>query len=71
MRMLYEIDVRNALPIVQAPTLVLQRQGDRAMRADGARYVAEHITGAKYVEFPGDDHFPFVGDVDVLVETIE
>jgi hypothetical protein len=41
-RMLYEIDVRHVLPAVRVPTLVLHREGDRAMRAEGARYIAEH-----------------------------
>jgi pimeloyl-ACP methyl ester carboxylesterase len=70
-RMLYEIDVRHVLPVIRVPTLVLQRQDDRAMRAEGARYVAERIPGARYVEIPGADHFPFVGDADVIVEEVE
>ncbi len=70
-RMLYETDARHILPIIRVPTLVLQRQGDRAMRAAGARYVAERIPGARYVELPGDDHFPWVGDVDAIVDEIE
>lgn len=41
------------------------------MRAEGARYVAERIPGARYVEIPGADHFPFVGDADVIVEEVE
>jgi class 3 adenylate cyclase len=70
-RMLYEIDVREVLPIVRVPTLVVHREGDRAMRADGARYLADRIMGAKYVELTGADHFPFVGDVDAIVDGVQ
>jgi class 3 adenylate cyclase len=36
-----------------------------------ARYLAEHIPGAKYIELPGDDHFPWVGDIDAILEEVE
>jgi class 3 adenylate cyclase len=38
---------------------------------ESGRYLAEHIPGARYAEVPGDDHFPFVGDVDSLVDEVE
>jgi class 3 adenylate cyclase len=38
---------------------------------EGARYLAEHIAGAKYVELPGEDHFPWVGDVEALLGEVE
>jgi class 3 adenylate cyclase len=41
------------------------------MRAEGARYIAEHVEGARYVELPGADHFPFVGDVESIVREVE
>lgn len=71
MQMLYETDARHILPVVKVPTLILQRQGDLAMRVEGARYMAERIAGAKYVELPGPDHFPWVGDTDALLDEIE
>jgi class 3 adenylate cyclase/DNA-binding winged helix-turn-helix (wHTH) protein len=71
MRMLYETDVREVLPSVRVPTLVVHRSGDLAMRADGARHIADHIPGARYVELAGDDHFPWVGDGDALVDEVE
>ena len=49
----------------------MHRGGDRFIRAGAGRYLAEHITGARYVELPGDDHLFFVGDVDALVDEIE
>ena len=65
------IDVRAALPAITAPTLVLHRSGDMAAPIDGGRYLAEHIPGARFVELPGDEHYPFVGDVDRVVDEIE
>jgi pimeloyl-ACP methyl ester carboxylesterase len=70
-RMLHETDVRHILPAVQVPTLVVHRRGDRCIRATGARYMAERIPGARYVELPGDDHFPWVGDADALLDEVE
>jgi pimeloyl-ACP methyl ester carboxylesterase/class 3 adenylate cyclase len=70
-RQAWEQDVRPLLPSITMPTLVLHREGDRYIRVDAGRYLAEHIPGAKYVELPGEDHFYFTGDVDALVDEIE
>ena len=61
-----EIDVRNVLPLVRVPTLVLHRTGDRCLLVEEGRYVASLIPGAQFVELPGDDHLPFVGDQDAI-----
>jgi pimeloyl-ACP methyl ester carboxylesterase len=65
------LDVRAVLPSIQAPTLVLQRAGDRITPADQARHLAGAIPHARLVELPGDDHIPFLGDADALVDEIE
>ena len=65
-----EIDVRDVLPLVRVPTLVLHRTGDRCLRVDEGRYVASLIPGAQFVELPGDDHLPFVGDQDAMLDEI-
>ncbi len=70
-RMLYETDARHVLPVIRVPTLIVHRAGDQAARVAGARYMAERIPGAKYVELPGADHFPFVGDVDAILDEVE
>ena len=57
----FDSDVRHVLPSIRVPTLVLHRSGDPAIHVDGARYMAERIAGAKYVELPGGDHFPWTG----------
>lgn len=70
-RMNAEIDIRDILPSIRVPTLVLHRRHDRCLKVEEGRYVASRIPGAIFVEFPGDDHLPFVGDQDALVDEIE
>lgn len=65
------IDVRNVLPSVRVPSLVIHRSGDRCLKVEEGRYVASLIPGARYVELPGDDHLPFVGDQDAILDEIE
>jgi class 3 adenylate cyclase len=71
MAALYEIDVRDILPHINVPTLILHRTGDRVARIEGARYMAERIPGARLVEFEGDDHVPFTGDFEPVVDEME
>ena len=71
MGMLHDTDVRDILSTVHVPTLVLHRQGDRAILPANGRYMAERIPGARYVEVLGDDHFPWVGDADAVLDEIE
>jgi pimeloyl-ACP methyl ester carboxylesterase/DNA-binding winged helix-turn-helix (wHTH) protein/class 3 adenylate cyclase len=66
-----EIDVRQVLPSVHVPTLVIHRTGDQCLKVEEGRYVAERIPGAKYVELPGEDHLPFVGDQDAILDEVE
>ena len=64
-------DVREVLPLVQAPTLVLHRTGDRDANVEEGRYIAERIPGAKFVELRGDDHIPSVNPDQILDEVEE
>ena len=70
-RMNAEIDVRPVLPAVRVPTLVIHRRDDVRVNVGGARHLARHISGAKYVEVPGSDHPIWVGDIDRVVDEIE
>jgi pimeloyl-ACP methyl ester carboxylesterase len=70
-RMNGEIDARHALPAVTAPTLVVHRTGDLSLPIEGARYMAERIADAKLAELPGEDHLPFVGDQDEILDEVE
>jgi pimeloyl-ACP methyl ester carboxylesterase/class 3 adenylate cyclase len=66
-----EIDVRNVLPSIRVPSLVIHRTDDQCLKVEEGRFVAERIPGAKFVEFPGNDHLPFVGDQDAILDEIE
>jgi serine/threonine protein kinase/pimeloyl-ACP methyl ester carboxylesterase/DNA-binding winged helix-turn-helix (wHTH) protein len=70
-RMNTEIDIRHVLPSVRVPTLVLHRSGDACLKVQEGRYLAEHVPGAKFVELPGVDHLPFVGEQDEILDEIE
>jgi class 3 adenylate cyclase len=86
LRMNSQIDVRDVLPAIGVPTLVLYRRDARfghgagAWRKAGedpitpsaeARYLAEHIPGARLVELPGADHLPWVGEIEPLLGEVE
>lgn len=64
------VDVRDALPAVRVPTLVVHRRGDRLVRVEEGRYLAQHIAGARLIELAGDDHF-VAGDPDQILDPIE
>jgi pimeloyl-ACP methyl ester carboxylesterase/DNA-binding winged helix-turn-helix (wHTH) protein len=66
-----EIDIRPILPSIRVPTLVIHRTDDTTLRVEEGRFVAEQIPGAKFVELPGIDHLPFVGDQDSILDEIE
>ena len=70
-RMNSEIDICAVLPVISVPTLVLHRVGDQAITVGSGRYLAANIPGAKYVELPGDDHLPFVGDQEEILREVE
>ena len=70
-RMNADIDVRNVLPSIRVPTLVLHRRGDRCLRVEEGEYLAARIPGATFVALPGEDHLPFVGDQDGMLAEIE
>jgi class 3 adenylate cyclase len=70
-RMFADIDVRALLPTIHVPTLIIHRKGDRVANYRGARWMAEQIPGARYVELPGVDHLPFAGDSGAVLDQIE
>jgi len=70
-RMNAEIDVRSVLPSIRVPTLVIHRTGDHCLRVEGGRYLASQIPGAQFLELPGDDHLPFVGDQDAILDAVD
>lgn len=69
--MAMDTDVRQVLPSIRVPTLVIHRRGDPMTPAEGGRYLAEHISGARLMEVDGGDHFPWVGDTDSILDAVE
>jgi hypothetical protein len=66
-----EIDVRHVLPAIHMPTLVLARTEDKDFAIQADRYMAGTIPGARLVEFPGSDHFFWVGNQGELLDEVE
>ncbi len=66
-----EIDVRQVLPTIRVPSLVIHRTGDLCLKVEEGRFVASKIPGCKYVELGGVDHLPFVGEQDEILDEIE
>ena len=70
-RMFRDTDVRDLLPAVQAPTLVVHRTGDQVEPVAQARYLAERIVGASLVELPGSSHGWMGPDQGELLDVVE
>jgi pimeloyl-ACP methyl ester carboxylesterase/DNA-binding winged helix-turn-helix (wHTH) protein len=70
-RMNSEVDVRDVLPTIRVPTLVIHRTGDLCLRVEEGRFVARSVPGAKWVELPGVDHLPFAGDQDAIIDAMQ
>ncbi len=71
LRMNSFIDVRDVLPTIQVPTLVLHRTGDHDVNVAEGRYLASKIPGARFVELAGADHWIAAGDTDAIADEIE
>jgi class 3 adenylate cyclase len=66
-RMVYEDDVREILPAIHVPTLILHRARDSP---EDNRYLAERIPEAEYLPLPGEEHIPYLGDQDSVTAAI-
>ncbi len=66
-----ELDVREALPLISAPTLVQHRTDDLVVPISLGRYLADHIPAARWREFPGRDHLIAAGDSDAALDDIQ
>ena len=71
MRMLFELDVRDVLPSIRVPTLVVHHRDNPIVTIDQGRFVADHIEGASFVAVPGADYGLGIGDIDVLIDEVE
>ena len=70
-RMNLAIDVRDVLPAIRVPTLVLHHTGDPWVEVGNGRYLAEHIPGATYVELPEEGHFPSTSTAGPSLDVME
>ena len=71
-RWIIETDVRAILGSIRVPTLIVHRADNLHYRVGHGRYLAAAIRGAKYVELPGADSYPFyAGDTDAVLDEVE
>jgi class 3 adenylate cyclase len=66
-----EMDVRDVLPSIRVPTLVMHRSGDSFIKVDHSRYIASKVPGARYVELEGGDNMFSLGDSEALIGEME
>jgi class 3 adenylate cyclase len=70
-RMNMDVDVCDVLPLVRVPTMVIQRSEGGGWGVESGGYLAEHLPGARYVELPGADFVPRLGDQEQLFGELE
>jgi class 3 adenylate cyclase len=66
-----EINAAHALSSIHVPTLVIAREGDLDFPIGEVRDMTSQIAGARLVELPGSEHFPWVGDPDAILDEVE
>jgi class 3 adenylate cyclase len=66
-----DIDVRDVLPSIRVPTLVMNRRGDTAVNPEHSRYLAASIPGARHLELEGIDNMFSAGDLDEVIAEIQ
>jgi pimeloyl-ACP methyl ester carboxylesterase len=71
LRMNTEIDIRHVLPAIRVPTLIMNRVGDRSVSVEEGRWMAGQIPNARFVELAGEDHMPWVGDQDSILDEVQ
>lgn len=71
LRAFHETDVRDKLPGLHLPTLVIHRDEDRIVRSGAGRYIASQVPGAHFALLPGRDHWWWHGDADAVLQAIE
>ena len=71
MKLIGEFDVRDILPSLRVPTLVMHRRDDSFIKIEHSRYMADHIPGARYVELEGSDNMFSLGDSEAVLGEIE
>ena len=70
-RMNIQIDIREVLPTIRVPTLVLQNDGDLWVEPARGRDMAKRIPGASYVEIPVQGHIPALTEVGLVMDEMQ
>lgn len=70
-RMNGQIDVRDILPAISVPTLILHSVNDQTIDVGSGRHLAQQVRGARLVELSGPDHVPYLSDADAIVDEVE
>ena len=70
-RMNYSIDIRDVLPAIRVPTLVLHSEHDQWCPVEHAKYSAQRIPGAELRILPVQDHIPFFDEQDAYIAEIK
>ena len=65
------IDIRDVLPAIRVPTLIIHATRDTIAPVEGGRYFAKHIPNARYVELDSADHWLYFGDADKALGEIQ
>ncbi|MGZ4257579.1 MAG: adenylate/guanylate cyclase domain-containing protein, partial [Gaiellaceae bacterium] len=65
-----DIDVRDVVPTVRVPTLIVHRVDDPVCNVENARFLAANIPGPRYVELPGTLHIPWAGSGDEILAEV-
>ena len=69
-RLIYESDVRDVLPAIRVPTLVIHRRMPSGSASSTGAISRAH-RGVRYVELPGADNLIWAGDQDAIVAEIQ
>ena len=70
-RMAFDIDVREVVPTIHVPALIVHTTDDQVCHVGSARWLAEHLPGARFVELPGGDHLPWFDPDPTIAEIRE
>jgi pimeloyl-ACP methyl ester carboxylesterase/DNA-binding CsgD family transcriptional regulator len=71
LRMNTLIDIRDILPAIKVPTLIVHARGDKIAPIEAGRYFAKHIPNARLLELDSDDHWPYFGDADLVIGEVQ
>jgi class 3 adenylate cyclase len=66
-----QIDIRPILPSIRVPTVVMHRTSDRLVPLDVGRALADRIPNARFIEYAGEDHVFWFGDIEAFLGDVE